>query len=123
LFLALLFIVVLVAGFSVSSSPLMCGYRNTMIEEAREKEALLKMHKVEQACKSYYATTGTWPESLNLLIEDSPEGAILTGGRFSITSPWGTPFQIEVRAEGDGREQVVITTTDPKGKVLRWPSK
>src|SRR5439155_14008327 len=96
-----------------------------MVGTAKENETLLKMQKVEQAYKSYFTLNGAWPESPEVLIENTSDGQppLLEGGPPAITSPWGTPFEVEIQADEKGHEEVVVTTTNRDGKVLHWPRK
>lgn len=95
--------------------------------EAKEKECLLKMQKVEQACKQYYTVNdGNWPQSIEELINQAPDGKppLLEGGPSAITSPWGSPFTFQVVQDNYGSPRVLIETQNQAGTgMLSWPQK
>jgi len=95
--------------------------------EAKENECKLKMQKVEQAAKNYMVINdGNPPQSLEELINRSPDGKppLLEGGESAITSPWGTPFQLEYQNDQFGSPRVVVSTTNQNGSgMMQWPLK
>ena len=92
------------------------------LETAHVKEALLKMQKIEQACKAYQVSNdGNWPSSLNDLIAPTDGRPFLEGGQTAITDPWFKPFQFSIGQDNFGSTRVLVTTTDDKGNPLQWP--
>jgi len=98
-----------------------------VLADAHEKECLLKMQKVEQACKQYYVNNDSnYPQSLEELINPSADGKppLLEGGPSAITSPWGSPFTMSVMQDNYGSPRVVIQTTNQSGNgSLQWPQR
>jgi len=98
-----------------------------VLSDAREKETLLKMQKVEQACKHYYINNDSnYPQSLEELINPSPDGKppALEGGPSALVSAWNTPFSFQVVTDNYGSPRVVIETQNQAGTgMLQWPQR
>jgi general secretion pathway protein G len=113
--LAILVIIASLATFAV--------VRN--LADAKEKQAKLQMQKIEQACKTYFAESGgNWPQGLEELIRPSDgRQPLLEGGESAITDPWNKPYLLDLTSDDTGATRVVVTTTNERGIVMRWPEK
>lgn len=97
------------------------------VEGAHEREAMLRMQKIEQGCKNYYVVNDEkWPASLRDLSEKrGGKPPLLEGGLKAVTDPWGAPFRFEVVTDASGSERVRVWTLSPYGdgkKELVWPA-
>ena len=65
---------------------------------------------------------GAYPDSLDPLVQPTPAGPpLLEGAGSAITDPWGRRFQFEVTPGPDGRDRIVVWTTDGDGDRIQWP--
>ena len=98
-----------------------------VMSDARERECLLKMQKVEQVIKNQMTLNdGNPPSSLEELINPTADGKppALEGGPSAITSPWNTPFTFQIMTDNYGSPRVVVETPNQAGTgMLQWPQK
>ena len=116
--LAVVAIIVILAGlatFAVTSA----------LGGAKESECKIRMQSVVSACKTYYTKYGTWPQTIEVLIQPI-EGRppMLEGGPSAISDPWtGQEFGYQVTSDQYGSQRVVLTATSPDGITIQWPEK
>jgi general secretion pathway protein G len=88
---------------------------------AKEREAKLKMQKIENAAKIFFSNNSTFPNTPDELIQSADGTApLLEGGQAAIMDPWGQPFQMQITQDQFGSTRVLLTSVGGP-KQITWP--
>jgi hypothetical protein len=86
--------------------------------EATEALAVIRAKDIANQCEIYYLKHGQYPEGIEALTKDQPDGSKPLLPTDSILDPWGKKFQLSIEKDSNGIERVIVTTSSPNGKKL-----
>jgi general secretion pathway protein G len=88
-------------------------YLLPQLESSKEDTAHLRAKQIETAVVSYYAKYKKYPESLEVLAQQQPDGGKPIISAEGLLDPWDRPYQIRVEGEYFGGAKPEIYTTNP----------
>ena len=87
----------------------------------KEDVAGMTAAKIRSEIQRFQARYKTFPATLDdLVTKVGTREPLIDGGPNALIDPWGNRYQFEIRDEGE-RQEVVVWTTTPKGKVIQRP--
>jgi general secretion pathway protein G len=97
-----------------------CGESSPYMTQAR-----MGLQTLDKAVEAYKSRTGTWPDSLQSLTEQQPDGSQAYVKSGDLVDPWGRPYQYDPGNRHPETEHPQLWSEGPKpgepgSKIANW---
>jgi general secretion pathway protein G len=97
-----------------------CGESSPYMTQAR-----MGLQTLDKAVEAYKSRTGTWPDSLESLSQQQPDGSQAYIKASDLVDPWGRPYQYDAGTRHPETEHPLLWSEGPKpgepgSKIANW---
>jgi general secretion pathway protein G len=91
------------------------------VDEAKMKTAKLQVKALTEQCEIYKLNNDDFPQSLEALTTQQPNGGPPLIPADSLLDPWGQPYGYNMQGPNNGGLKPDIWVNRPTGQIGNWP--